>query len=101
MSGNNKTESPLVSVIMPAFNHENYVQEAIKSIISQTYPNIELLIVNDGFTDATWNKIQEMRAECEIRFSRVVFETQENKGTCLTQNRFTVVGEVFPSETQK
>ena len=43
----------LVSVIIPAYNHEKYVQETIKSIINQTYKNIELLIIDDGSKDLT------------------------------------------------
>lgn len=50
--------NPLISVIIPAYNHENYVQECINSIIEQTYKNIELIIVDDGSKDSTWNKIQ-------------------------------------------
>ena len=79
--------SPLVSVIMPAYNHEKYVQAAIQSIISQTYQNIELLIVDDGSSDSTWNRICEMKLVCEKRFSRVYFERKHNEGTCLTLNR--------------
>ncbi len=79
--------NPLVSVIIPAYNHENYVQECINSIIEQTYKNIELIIVDDGSKDSTWNKIQEMKAVCEKRFVRVHFETKENEGTCKTLNK--------------
>ena len=39
--------SDLVSVIIPAYNHEKYIQETIKSLIDQTYDNIELIIVDD------------------------------------------------------
>lgn len=77
----------LVSVLIPAYNHEKYVQEAIKSIINQTYQNIELIVVDDGSKDSTWQKIQEMKNECEKRFVRVHFETKENEGTCKTFNR--------------
>ena len=77
----------LVSVLIPAYNHEKYVQETIKSIIDQTYQNIELLIVDDGSKDSTWQKIQQMKDECEKRFPRVHFETKENEGTCKTLNR--------------
>ena len=77
----------LVSVIIPAYNHEKYVQETIKSIIDQTYKNIELIIVDDGSPDSTLEKINEMKEICEKRFVRFVVETQENKGTCLTLNR--------------
>jgi glycosyltransferase involved in cell wall biosynthesis len=44
---------PLVSIIMPAFNAERFIGEAIISVLAQTYDNWELLIVNDGSTDAT------------------------------------------------
>ena len=77
----------LVSVIIPAYNHENYVQGTIKSIIEQTYQNIELIVIDDGSKDSTWQKIQELQVECEKRFVRVVFETKENEGSCETLNK--------------
>ena len=49
-------DKSLVSVIISAYNHENYVQDTIKSIINQTYQNIELLVIDDGSTDSTWQK---------------------------------------------
>ena len=77
----------LVSVLVLAYNHEKYVQDTIKSIISQTYQNIELIIVDDGSKDNTWGKIQELQEECEQRFVRTYFETKENEGTCKTMNK--------------
>lgn len=79
--------NPLVSIIFPAYNHENFVQDTIKSIIAQTYQNIELLVIDDGSTDSTWKKIQEMKHECDKRFTRVVFMTQKNVGANITINR--------------
>lgn len=81
------TNLPLVSVLIPAYNHENYVQDTIRSIINQTYENIELIIVDDGSIDSTWQKIQEIKAECENRFVDVHFETKQNEGTCKTMNK--------------
>ena len=82
-----KKDNQLVSVIIPSYNHEKYVQDTIKSIINQTYKNIELIIIDDGSKDSTWQKIQEMQNECESRFARVHFETKENEGTCATINK--------------
>lgn len=77
----------LISVLIPAYNHEKYVQEAIQSIIDQTYKNIELLIIDDGSSDSTLSKINELKTIYEQRFFRVVVQTQENQGTCTTLNK--------------
>jgi glycosyltransferase involved in cell wall biosynthesis len=50
--------SPNLSVIMPVFNGEKYLREAIESILAQTYDNFELIIINDGSTDASEEIIQ-------------------------------------------
>ena len=44
---------PLVSIVIPVFNGENYLREAIDSALAQTYPNVEVIVVNDGSTDGT------------------------------------------------
>ncbi len=80
-------EGPLVSVLIAAYNHERFVQETIRSIIAQTYENIELIIIDDGSTDSTWHKIQELLPECEKRFIRVYAQTQENMGCALVSNK--------------
>ena len=82
-----ETVPGLVSVLIPAYNHEQYVQLTIRSIIEQTYQNIELIVIDDGSKDSTWEKISELKSECEKRFRRVDFSTQENSGTCKTLNR--------------
>ncbi len=50
---NNVASSPLVTIVIPAYNHEQYVEEAIKSVISQHYKSWELIIIDDGSTDKT------------------------------------------------
>lgn len=83
----NKIKNNLVSVLIPAYNHENYIQETIESIIIQTYPNIELIILDDGSKDKTWEKITELKPKCENRFVKIHFETKQNEGTCITLNK--------------
>lgn len=83
----NTKDFPLVSVLIPAYNHENYIQETIESIINQTYPNIELIILDDGSKDKTWEKITELKPKCENRFVKIHFETKQNEGTCITLNK--------------
>lgn len=77
---------PLVSVIIPAYNHECYIEETIRSIIAQTYSNLELIVVDDGSTDDTWNKIQNLENICKERFVNVCFKNKPNGGTCETLN---------------
>ena len=45
--------NPLVSIVIPVYNGSNYMREAIDSALAQTYPNIEILVVNDGSIDDT------------------------------------------------
>lgn len=52
------TTKPLISVLMPAYNSELYIAEAIESILNQSYQNIELIIFDDGSTDNTRQVIQ-------------------------------------------
>ncbi len=52
-SGKNKLFNPLVSIIIPVYNGANYVEEAIKSALAQTYKKIEVVVINDGSTDKT------------------------------------------------
>lgn len=76
-----------VSVIIAAYNHENYIADAILSIVGQTFDDIELLVIDDGSTDKTWDVIVSLKDICEKRFSNVYFGRQENHGTCYTINQ--------------
>lgn len=72
----------LISIIMPVYNSEKYVSEAIESVRNQSYKNWELLIVNDGSTDNT-SKIVDSYAKKDFRIR--VFH-KENEGVSMARN---------------
>ena len=82
----NQSNQPLVSVVIPCYNHENFVQDSIQSVINQTYQNIELIIIDDGSKDGSVEKIQEMIPACQERFVRFEFRYRPNKGLSATLN---------------
>lgn len=72
----------LVSVVIPCYNCETTINETIQSVLSQTYKNIEIICVNDGSTDNTLVKLQEIGANN----NRITVINQENKGQSKTRN---------------
>jgi len=77
---------PLVSVCVPVYNHEKFVEECLRSIISQDYSNIELIVINDGSTDASDEVVKGLVAICEERFVRFKYVNRHNSGLCKTLN---------------
>ncbi len=75
------TSGPLVSIIVTVFNSENYIANAIESIINQTYKNIELVIVDDGSTDNSSFIINSFKDK------RIKYYYQENLGQCTASNK--------------
>jgi len=73
-----RQEEPLVSVIIPVYNGEQYLAEAIKSVFTQSYSNWELLVVDDGSTDKSAEIVEALTGACCIR--------QENKGVSAARN---------------
>ncbi|AXH63517.1 glycosyltransferase family 2 protein [Providencia huaxiensis] len=75
--------NPLVSIIMPAYNVEKWIEKSIKSIINQTYENFELIIIDDCSTDSTFNIIKRMSTlDNRIKYAR----NKENSKICKTLN---------------
>lgn len=77
---------PLVSVLVPAYNHEKYIQETIESIICQTYKNIELIVIDDGSNDNTFESLIKIEDKCKNRFVKTIFKRQSNIGCAGTLN---------------
>jgi len=74
-------KSDLVSIIMPAYNAEQYIREAIESVLVQSYPHWELIVVNDGSTDET----KEIVAQFPDK--RIKLIDQENNGEASARNK--------------
>lgn len=76
---------PLVSILIPAFNHERFVQRCLDSVLEDAYPAKELIIIDDGSTDATGERIADWVAthcmELPIEYVR-----RENRGIAATLN---------------
>jgi len=75
-------QSPLVSVLMPAYNCENFIGESIQAVLDQTFNDFEFIIINDGSTDRTKEKILSFQ-DPRIRF----FEKERNSGIVKTLNK--------------
>lgn len=77
-----ETKIPKVSVIMPVYNGEKYLREAIDSILNQTFTDWELICINDGSTD---NSVEIIRSYTEPRIRLI--DNEKNKGLAITRNR--------------
>lgn len=78
----NDLNNPLISVLMPAYNAEKYIKEAIESILNQTFSNFEFIIIDDGSIDATEEIIKSFKD------SRIVYiKNEKNLGLIKTLNK--------------
>lgn len=75
--------TPLVSVVMPVYNRENFVERAIQSVLNQTYKNFEFIIVDDGSTDLTYQVLLKY-AQKDNRIK--VFKLEKNQGISKARN---------------
>lgn len=71
---------PLISIIIPIYNSENYIRDTILSCTSQSYQNIEIILINDGSTDQTESVINQ------ITDDRIQYFKVENSGACNARN---------------
>lgn len=84
MENNTKDTNPLVSIILPVYNGEKYLEEAISSILHQNYSNLELLIIDDGSTDRS----ADISKKFQLEDSRVIYvRNEKNMGLIGTLNK--------------
>lgn len=69
-----------ISVILPVYNGEKYIADAVKSVLNQTFTDFELIVLNDGSTDTSLSIIEEFKDK------RIVVVNQENQGLARTLN---------------
>ena len=87
------SQEPLVSVLIPCYNCEKYVEKAVTSIIEQSYSNLEILVIDDGSTDNTGSILQEL-AQKDSRIRYIKNETNLkliktlNKGIDLCRGKY-------------
>jgi len=75
---------PLISVVIPCYNAEQFVKQAIDSIINQTYTNLEIILIDDGSTDSTLKILNE----CSLNDSRIsVYRNPENRKLIYTLSK--------------
>lgn len=76
----NSAAKPLVSVIIPVFNGERFIADAVENVLVQNYPSIEIIIIDDGSTDGTERVVNQLPAD--IRYFK-----QKNEGPASARNR--------------
>lgn len=76
-------KEPLISIVMVNYNHEDYIEDAISSVVAQTYKNWELIIVDDGSTDSSPEIIEKYETH-DPRIKAIL--QRENRHICIATN---------------
>lgn len=74
-----------ISVIIPCYNVENFVEKCVNSIINQTYKNLEIIVIDDKSTDNTYEILQNLYKKNENKF--ILLQNEKNGGLAYTRNR--------------
>jgi len=80
--GKGRPKQPIISVIMPVYNAERFLEEAIGSVLGQTFRNFEFIIIDDGSTDRSFQIIQKFMSKDD----RISCISRENKGLICSLN---------------
>jgi len=76
-----RNDNPLVTIIIPTYNYALYLVKALRSCISQSYSNLEIIVIDDGSTDNTREVVQGFHDD------RIRYHYQENRGVSASRNR--------------
>jgi glycosyltransferase involved in cell wall biosynthesis len=80
-------KKPLVSIIVPLYNHAKYIEASLDSFVSEGYPNLEVVVIDDGSHDSSFEVAQTWFETRPKAFSQFSLERQENMGITKTLNR--------------
>lgn len=75
--------SPLVSVIVPVYQAQDYIESCINSLVKQSYEDLEIILVDDGSTDSSLSKCQA----CAVDSKKIVVLSQNNQGASAARNK--------------
>jgi len=78
---------PLVSVMIPCYNHENYIIDSLESIKNNGYSKIEIVLIDDGSHDNSYEVAKDWLEKNNNYFCNYIIRKQENIGVCSTMNR--------------
>ncbi len=78
------TFQPRVSIMTPCYNHAKYLDEYFRSLLSQTYRNLEVIIIDDASTDESWQKILSYEPALKRAFPSVILERHSHAGMLRT-----------------
>ncbi|MBK8524399.1 MAG: glycosyltransferase family 2 protein [Betaproteobacteria bacterium] len=76
---------PLVSIAIPAYRHARYIETCLASVCAQTYPELELVLIDDGSPDDTFEVAKRFLDAHRDRFRHIVLERRENRGSARTR----------------
>ncbi len=79
--------TPFISVVIPTFNRARQVQAALKSVLEQTYPEFEVIVVDDGSTDGTRENLQQLVSPQGSNGKQVRYFFQPNQGQSAARNK--------------
>ncbi len=77
---------PLVSIIVPMYNHAQYIENTLESFASEGYPNLEIIILDDGSKDSSFSIAEKWIQNHPNTFKNVILQRQENQGITKTLN---------------
>ena len=72
----------LVSIVIPVYNVEDYLEQCLQSVINQTYKNLELIVINDGSTDSSGDIIERYVK----KYNNIICVNQKNSGLSYSRN---------------